>query len=184
MPATPDRPAPAIQGLHHIAWRCSDSGRTRAFYEDFLGLPLVGALPIGTTKTGRTVQALHTFFQMADGSCLAFFEVPAQPFAFKTQHDYDLHIALRVTPEHQARVHAQAQAEGREVRGVADHGFIRSIYLRDPDGYVVELTAPVPGAPLQAPGSTPHAVLAAWLAGRGDQPAVSSAASPGSAESA
>ena len=28
-----------------------------------------------------------------------------------------------------------------ETRGIADHGFIRSIYFRDPNGYVVELSA-------------------------------------------
>tara|TARA_E500000331_G_scaffold179535_2_gene172924 strand:+ start:6984 stop:7238 length:255 start_codon:yes stop_codon:yes gene_type:complete len=29
-----------------------------------------------------------------------------------------------------------------EGRGVADHGFIESIYLREPNGYVVELSVP------------------------------------------
>ena len=48
------------------------------------------------------------------------------------------------------RAHAQGgdsggKAEGREVRGVADHHFIRSIYFRDPNGYVIELTAKVAG---------------------------------------
>ena len=28
-----------------------------------------------------------------------------------------------------------------ETRGISDHGFISSIYFRDPNGYVVELTA-------------------------------------------
>ena len=38
---------------------------------------------------------LHSFYQMDDGSFLAFFEVPGQPFEFKEQDDYyDLHIAL------------------------------------------------------------------------------------------
>ena len=36
---------------------------------------------------------------------------------------------------------SRAQRAGVEVRGISDHGFIRSIYLRDPDGYVIELTA-------------------------------------------
>jgi catechol-2,3-dioxygenase len=30
---------------------------------------------------------------------------------------------------------------GIETRGVSDHGFIDSIYFRDPNGYVIELTA-------------------------------------------
>jgi catechol-2,3-dioxygenase len=29
---------------------------------------------------------------------------------------------------------------GIETRGIADHGFIDSIYFRDPNGYVIELT--------------------------------------------
>jgi len=33
-----------IKGLHHNAYRCRDSEETRRFYEDFLGLPLAGAL--------------------------------------------------------------------------------------------------------------------------------------------
>ena len=30
---------------------------------------------------------------------------------------------------------------GIETRGISDHGFIRSIYFRDPNDYVVELSA-------------------------------------------
>jgi catechol 2,3-dioxygenase-like lactoylglutathione lyase family enzyme len=131
----------AIKGLHHNAWRCSDSERTRGFYEDFLGLPLSGVLEIGQTKTGRETEALHSFYRLGDGSFLAFFEVPGMPFEWKEQHDFDLHIALEVEPATLETMRAKAQREGREVRGVSDHGFIDSIYFRDPDGYVVELTA-------------------------------------------
>ncbi|MFO1186714.1 MAG: VOC family protein [Alphaproteobacteria bacterium] len=78
---------------------------------------------------------------MADGSCLAFFEVPDQPFKFKTQHDFDLHIALEVEPAFQKAMLEKGRKAGMEVRGPADHGFIDSIYFRDPNGYVIELTA-------------------------------------------
>lgn len=134
-----------IKGLHHNAYRCRDSEETRAFYEDFLGLALVGSLEINETKTGREAEVLHTFYQMDDGSCLAFFEAPDQPFEFKEQHDYDLHIALEVTPDDLLAMFDKGKAEGIETRGVADHEFIRSIYFRDPNGYVIELTAKVEG---------------------------------------
>ncbi|MCA8967313.1 MAG: VOC family protein, partial [Planctomycetes bacterium] len=42
-----------IRGLHHAAYRCRDSEETRRFYEDFLGLPLVGTLAISESRTGR-----------------------------------------------------------------------------------------------------------------------------------
>ena len=78
---------------------------------------------------------------MDDGSCLAFFEVPGSPFEFKDQNALDLHIALGVEPETFDSMLAKGKAEGREVRGPVDHGFVRSIYFRDPNGYVIELTA-------------------------------------------
>ena len=132
-----------IKGLHHNAYRCRDSEETRRFYEDFLGLPLVNAFKIDTTMTGRKTGAgvLHSFFQLDDGSCLAFFEAPDMPFDFKEQHDFDLHIALEVEPDHLRQMLAKGKAEGREVRGISDHKFIDSIYFRDPNGYVIELTA-------------------------------------------
>ncbi len=130
-----------INGLHHNAYRCRDSEETRQFYEEFLGLPLVNAFEIGETKTGRETSVLHSFYQMGDGSFLAFFEAPAYPFDFKDQHDYDLHIALEVDHETLHNMFARGKAQGIETRGIADHGFIESIYFRDPNGYVIELTA-------------------------------------------
>ena len=131
----------AILKLHHAAYRCRDSEETRRFYEDFLGLPLAGALEIGETKTGRQTQVLHTFYQMADGSFLAFFEDPETPFEFKCQRDYDLHIAVEVDREVLQPMLDKGKAAGIESRGVTDHKGIESVYFRDPNGYVVELTA-------------------------------------------
>jgi catechol 2,3-dioxygenase-like lactoylglutathione lyase family enzyme len=130
-----------IKGLHHAAWRCRNSEETRRFYEDFLGLPLASALAIETTRTGRGANVLHTFYEMEDGSYLAFFEVPDQPFEFKPQHDFDLHIALEVDRATLEKMMARGKAEGIETRGISDHGFVDSVYFRDPNGYVVELTA-------------------------------------------
>lgn len=130
-----------IKGLHHNAYRCRDSEETRRFYEDLLGLPLVHSIVIEETKTGREAKVLHTFYRMDDGSCLAFFEAPHEPFEFKNQRDFDLHIALEVEADALALMFDRAKAAGVEVRGIADHKFIDSIYLRDPSGYVIELTS-------------------------------------------
>src|ERR1700751_5279500 len=97
-----------IKGLHHNAYRCRDSEETRGFYEDFLGLRFVSA------------------FEIDDGTCLAFFEVPGRPFDFKRQDSLDLHIALRVEPDVFDRMLEKARSEGVEVRGPIDHGFVRS----------------------------------------------------------
>ena len=87
---------------------------------------------------------LHSFFRLGDGSFLAFFEAPDMPFDFKAQHDFDLHIALEVSREALHEMFAKGKAAGIETRGVADHGFLHSIYFRDPNGYVIELTAKMP----------------------------------------
>ena len=133
-----------IKGLHHNAYRCRDSEETRRFYEDFLGLPLSHTLEIRETKSGRKTETLHTFYRLGDGSYLAFFEAPDMAFEFKPQHDYDLHIALEVDEAVLEKMFAKGKARGIETRGVSDHGFIHSIYFRDPNGYVIELTAKTP----------------------------------------
>ena len=118
---------------------------------------------------------LHTFFRLDDGSSLAFFEAPDMPFDFKDQHDFDLHIALEVEPEVLQRMLERGKAEGREVRGISDHGFIHSIYFRDPNGYVIELAAKVPGheSALDPAKNGARAMLDEWQA---NKPAASRAA--------
>ena len=158
-----------IKGLHHNAYRCRDSEETRKFYEDFLGLPLAGTLEIGESATGRKTNTLHTFYGLDDGSYLAFFEAPDMPFEFKPQHDYDLHIALEVTPGDLLAMFDKGKAAGIETRGVSDHHFIDSIYFRDPNGYVIELTARKDGhAEAMNPATNgARAKLDGWQAGKG-----------------
>ncbi len=133
-----------IRRLHHNAYRCRDSEETRRFYEEFLGLPLAGTLEIKETKSGRRTKTLHTFYELDEREYLAFFEAPDMPFEFKPQQDFDLHIALEVDEAALDQMLAKGRARGIESRGISDHGFIRSIYFRDPNGYVIELTAKMP----------------------------------------
>ena len=129
--------------LHHSAYRCRDSEETRKFYEDFLELKLVKVLEIKNTKTNRKTEALHTFYQLKDESCIAFFEEPNSEFNFKNQRDFDLHIAFEVTELDLLRMYKKGNRFKIETRGIIDHGFIKSVYFRDPNGYVIELTYPI-----------------------------------------
>ena len=166
----------AIRKLHHSAYRCRDSEATRRFYEDFLGLPLACSHLIQETKSGRPTETLHTFYRLADGSFVAFFEAHDLPFEFKPQHDFDLHIALEVDAATLVAMHAKGIAEGVETRGIAMHGFIDSAYFRDPNGYVVELCARRAGheEAMDATRNGARAVLDQWSAQR----AAASAPSP------
>ena len=156
-----------IKGLHHNAYRCRDSEETRKFYEDFLGLKLADAFEIQTTQTNRATSVLHSFYEMGDGSFLAFFEAPDQPFEFKKQHDFDLHIALEVEPSILKEMFSKGKESNIDTRGISDHGFIHSIYFRDPNGYVIELTAKTetPDENHLRPKNA-HAVLKEWQANK------------------
>jgi catechol 2,3-dioxygenase-like lactoylglutathione lyase family enzyme len=155
-----------IHKLHHAAYRCLDSEQTRAFYEEFLGLPLVGSLRLSSTKTGRATDALHTFYRLQDGSCIAFFDAPDQPFEFKAQHDFDLHLALEVDYETLRLMCEKGRRAGIETRGIVDHGVLDSVYFRDPNGYVVELCAKRAGheAAMNPALNGARAILDAWQA--------------------
>ena len=157
-----------IKKLHHNAYRCRDSEETRRFYEGFLGLPLSGTLEIKETKSGRKTETLHTFYRLDDGSYLAFFEAPDMPFEFKAQHDFDLHIALEVDETSLHAMLERGKSQGIETRGVSEHGFIHSIYFRDPNGYVIELTSKLPGhdEAMNPAANGARAKLDAWQAGK------------------
>ena len=61
--------------LHHHAYVVDDQGsNTRAFYEDLLGFPLVATWCEVETVQGKERTYCHTFFELKDGSALAFFQ--------------------------------------------------------------------------------------------------------------
>lgn len=157
-----------IRKLHHNAYRCRDSEETRRFYEDFLGLSLAGTIEISETKTGRQTHTLHTFYKLDDGSYLAFFEAPDMPFEFKPQHDFDLHIALEVDTAALHEMFTKGKAQGIETRGIVDHGFVHSLYFRDPNGYVIELAAKAPehDQMMNPALNEARALLDRWQAGK------------------
>ncbi len=158
-----------LRKLHHSAYRCRDSEETRRFYEDFLGMRLAGSLEIGETKSGRKTAVLHTFYELDDGSYLAFFEEPETPFDFQPQRDFDLHIALEVDESVLEPMLDKGRAAGIETRGVSDHGFIHSIYFRDPNGYIVELAARMPDhdRAMDPSSNEARAILDRWQAAKG-----------------
>lgn len=121
-----------IEGLDHVALAVRDVGRSAAWYRDVLGFETLhgdawNGVPL---VVGRGAWGLALF--------------PVQGHDPKPRPGRDVlairHVAFRVTPE----ALAQAQAELGE-RGVPfafqDHGISHSIYLEDPDGHEIELTA-------------------------------------------
>ena len=95
--------------------------------------------------------------------------MPGRPFEFKRQDTLDLHIALGVENDVFDRMLEKGRAQGIEVRGPVDHRFVRSIYFRDPNGYVIELSAPTGRHEdiMDPVLSKPHEALAHWQEGKG-----------------
>jgi glyoxylase I family protein len=65
------------QRLHHHAFAVKDQEVNRQFIEDVLGIPLVATWceRMFNATLGREVDYCHTFYEMADGSALAFFSI-------------------------------------------------------------------------------------------------------------
>ena len=65
-----------LKGLHHFAWKCKDTHETIDFYSNILGLPHVHTIEKDNVpSTGAYAPYKHIFFQMEDGSNIAFFDV-------------------------------------------------------------------------------------------------------------
>ena len=163
----------AVARLHHNAWVTKDQEATRRFYEDLIGLPLVATWSETDELFGAERVYCHTFFGLADGSALAFFQ-------FANQSDQDLfgptmpespfsHIALKIDRAAQDAVSERLAAAGYEAPAtfVLEHGYCRSLYVRDPNGLLIELTADHPDVEsINARRlTTAHADLANWLQG-------------------
>jgi glyoxylase I family protein len=161
--------AAAIHGLHHYAYRCQDAEATRAFYEDLLGLPLAHIIRAETVpSTGEFCPYVHIFFEMRDGSFLAFFDlgddIKAEPSP--NTPAWVNHIALRVDDVAAlAAMQTRLERAGVPVIGITDHGIIQSIYFFDPNGIRLELTTETASlAEMDEGRRTAHTQLAAWNA--------------------
>jgi glyoxylase I family protein len=160
-----------IRRLHHHAIRTKDMEKTRHFYEDLLGLPLVGTWKEAFDPTrGRPSPYLHCFFELADRSALAFFlfapggreDPPLTP-----QDGLDHHLALAVDLyDDVLAFKARLDAENYR-NAVMDHGYCFSLYVRDPNEMLVEITADPPDHAriYRDTVSKAHADLQKWLDG-------------------
>ncbi len=132
-----------LRGLHHVTLICRDLNRTTAFYRDLLGLALVSEATNDDDPGTR-----HFYFGDAEGTpgtLLSFLEYPSLPpgtVGTGSTH----HIALSVgSDEEQVAWRDYLRSRGIECTDVYDRGAMRSVYLRDPDGHILEIATIGPG---------------------------------------
>jgi catechol 2,3-dioxygenase-like lactoylglutathione lyase family enzyme len=152
--------------LSHMAFITRDTAATAAFYTRVMGMELVNAvLDDAIPSTGEPIPYFHSFFRLADGSTIAFFEAPELPPLAPPPHAaYDTfqHLALQVgSIDEVDQWHRWLGEHGIEVLGPVDHKIIYSIYFHDPNGLRLEITTPT--SPLWNDNVGPaHASLADW----------------------
>jgi len=144
-----------LTGLHHLTAICSDMTRTIAFYRDVLGLAVVRDGPSDDDPGTR-----HVWFGAVDGSAgrlVSFLEYPQLPagvVGVGSTH----HFALTVeSAEEQEAWRDYLRGQNVECSDPFERGGFRSIYLRDPDGHVLEIATRSPG-PGPGPANVPAGV--------------------------
>ena len=132
-----------LRKLHHVAYRCRDAEETRRFYVDGLGLKLSAALVQEYVPSlQRNEPHNHVFFEMGDGSFIAFFDIleDESPCARETP-DWAQHLALEIDDHQTAEAMAERlRAMGTEVLGPVEHGICDSWYFYDPNGHRLEVS--------------------------------------------
>lgn len=135
-----------LNGVHHSArptWKLTETVR---FYRDVMGLPLVHAISARGWGPADHPDFLHFFFDSGRGSTIAFFYYigDEQPDWAKPRERYDFdatHTAWVVdSAEEVTRWKERLENAGIEVTPEMRHEVIESIYFRDPNGYLLEIT--------------------------------------------
>jgi len=140
-----------LRGLHHVTAISGDLERTIAFYRDLMGLAVVHDGPSDDDPQSR-----HVWFGALDGrpgALLSFMHYPELPkgvVGVGSTH----HFALVVdSSEEQEAWRDYLRGQGVECTDVFDRGAFRSIYIRDPDGHIVEIATRGPGFPAGGPSA-------------------------------
>lgn len=160
--------APRIKGLYHFSFPCRDGEETRRFYEDLLGLPLVNCMQSDVVpSTGEEKPYAHFFFEMGDGSYIAFFDLGENqmPLPSPNTPPWVQHLAVEVASVDEVlKMKDRLVSAGVKTTDVVDHDFINSIYFFDPNGLRLEVTARTeePGYLEKAAGEA-HGEMKKWI---------------------
>ncbi|MHA6766978.1 VOC family protein [Sphingobium ummariense] len=160
--------------MHHFNYTCQDPRRTREFYEGLLGIPLAAfwcEVEPSHLDDGKDIVMGHSFYKLADGSMLAFMHHADRELAAKVAAPEDqpetVHLALSVTDAVQRETVEKLRKAGHKVMEI-DHGFVKSIYFKDPDGLTVEYSvdpANIDQVYGEQKGGVAHANLERYLSG-------------------
>ncbi len=136
---------PTLHGVHHTArptWKLKE---TVDFYHGIMGLPIVHAISaVGWGPEGHP-DFIHLFFGAGAGSTIAFFYyLGTPPVEDPLPPDSWLYKSVHTAWQVQSRADLLAWKQKLEEQGLpvlqVRHEIIESIYVTDPNGYMIELT--------------------------------------------
>jgi glyoxylase I family protein len=131
--------------LHHCGYVVRDQEINRQFMEGVLGIPLAATWCEIThnPELNRDVEFCHTFYEIGDGSAIAFFQ-------FADSELYDLtrarvpakvtrfdHIGFKVSEGAFAELLKRLEVAEQKHR-VIEHGYCKSLYVQSSDGLELE----------------------------------------------
>jgi glyoxylase I family protein len=126
-----------ITGIHHVTLLVADLDRSLAFYRNVLGMRLVKQTVNEDDRSAR-----HFVFGDADGrpgtliTCLEYPDLDEGKVGRGSTH----HFALSVeSAEELAAWRKYLEERGIPTTEVMEREDFKSIYLRDPDGHIVEI---------------------------------------------
>jgi catechol 2,3-dioxygenase-like lactoylglutathione lyase family enzyme len=165
------RAATAYSNYFHRAVRVRDMEATRHFYEDLVGLPMVACAVMDTAHgTGEATNYIHTFFELSDGSYLAFFQFADDryPYIERAGSYFDHHAISAKSEQTVLDMVAKAKELGIFHLDV-DDASCHSVYIRDPDDDLFEIAYQRPGSIDALEDGDAHEKLRNWLASYGDK---------------
>jgi glyoxalase family protein len=147
--STPEPRRLQIRGLHHITLICASVDRSVAFYRDVLGLRL-----LKQTVNVDDPNARHFYFGDGGGNpgtvitCMEYPYMEEGSVGRGSTH----HFAFLVeTAEELEGWRHYLESRGVSCTAPMDRTYFRSIYLRDPDGHIVEIASRGPGFTVDEP---------------------------------
>ncbi|HVZ39510.1 MAG TPA: VOC family protein [Candidatus Kapabacteria bacterium] len=143
----------ALHGINHLVLKVRDLAVADRFYRGLVGLELVGSRP-----------GMNFYSAGAHHHDFALLEVGADAAVPSRRETGLFHFCFDVSDEAAlAEIYHRLREAGVDLRGTADHNVMRSFYVRDPDGNLVEFGVDVPRDEWAAPadafaGDRPYAI--------------------------
>ncbi|MEU7002323.1 VOC family protein [Nonomuraea sp. NPDC046570] len=131
------------RGVDHAAYVTARPAETIRFYRDVMGLRTPHVITAKGWGSKPHPDFVHFFFDIGNGDRLAFFYyfgVPEDPGAARPTYHLALHVE---TQEELLAWRARFERLGVRVIAQIVHETIESIYVRDPNGMVLEITRPL-----------------------------------------